>query len=396
MPSDISFLFVTMNRPQAARRLIDSVRQMYPEMPIYVGDQSEPGPAMRTFYEERRVVARFFPFDSGVSYCRSELVKEIGTDFVLYGDDDFVFTEKSSFDVPRRILEQNGHIGLVGGSVIDIFISSQGQKYRSFRRWEKKVYLDEESQLFLSVPIDHLPPEIGCVDGQQYYFCDMTLNWALCRRDMFIDQRVLWDPQFKSNGEHENFFLQLKKHSPYRVVYYPGMQCDHHHIGDSTYERLRSREDGWVRFGRKWNVVAHLEIGVGLRYYADYERVTRYGSLACPRSGPGQSPLQQTGYIRVWPEGYVEAGETSCDFHIQKLESELRAIYGSRCWRAALLMRNVANKLRKLPGVRYVGRNVLAAIRRMRGGLGENASGLRIGTLQGDRALPLAERLLIR
>ncbi len=349
---------------------------MYPEMPIYVGDQSEPNPAMRTFYHDRGVIAKYFPFDSGVSYCRAELVKEIDTDYVLFGDDDFLFTEKSKFDAPRHILAKNRHIGLVGGSIIDVFTSPQGQRFRSFRRFEKKIFLDEESQLFLTVPIDHLPPEIGCVDRQQYYFCDMTLNWALCRRELFADQRVLWDPQFKSNGEHENFFLQLKKYSPYRVAYYPGMQCDHHHIGDSAYERLRQRQEGWLQFGRKWNVVAHLEIGTGLRYYSDYERVVRYGSSTCSRAGSAQIPLQQSGYIRVWPEGYIEAAETSCDVQIrqlhdqvQKLEFELRAVYGSRCWRAALLIRKTANWMRKIPGMRHLGRQALATLRRARGAL---------------------------
>lgn len=382
--NDISFMFVTMNRPQAVRRLIDSVRQMYPKMPIHVGDQSEPSPAMRTFYEERNVSARYFPFDSGVGYCRSELVKEIGTEYVLYGDDDLVFTEKSRFDVPRRILEENAHIGLVGGSWVLTGISSQGEKWRQLTRWEKKIYLDEESRIFLSIPIDYLPPEIGCVDGHQFYFCDMTHNWALCRRELFADQRVLWDPQFKSNGEHENFFLQLKKYSPYRVVYYPGMQCDHCHISNPAYDQLRYRQDGWVRFGRKWNLVAHLEIGVGLRYYADYERVTHYGSQTCARSGQGQAPLQQTAYIRVWPEGYVEAAESSCESRMQSLtgqinalKSELREVYASRCWRAVLLLRNMAIRMRKFPLAAYVGRKALAVLRRVRGGLRKSSAAYR-------------------
>ena len=56
MPNhDISFLFATINRPQATRRLIDSIRRKYPEMPIYVGDQSAPTPEMQAFYEDRRV-----------------------------------------------------------------------------------------------------------------------------------------------------------------------------------------------------------------------------------------------------------------------------------------------------------------------------------------------------
>jgi hypothetical protein len=364
--NDISFLFVTINRPQAAERLIDSIRRQYPEMPIYVGDQSTPTPEADAFYRERGVHARFFPFDSGVSYCRSELVKEITTDYVLFGDDDFVFTEQSQFDVPRRILEEHQHIGLVGGSIFDIYIAPGGRRFRTFRRFEKKIYLDEESQLFLSIPLDYLPPEIGHVNHQQFYYCDMTLNWAFCRRDLFSDQRVLWDPQFKSNGEHENFFLQLKKYSPYRVVYYPGMQCDHHHVGNASYETMRERQEGWLRFGRKWNVVAHLEVGMGLRYYANYENPERYNFLACPRDGSAQAPVQPVPYVRMWPEGYMEAAEDPCSIRVQKLEAQLQSIQVSRTWRLAKLLIGVTAPLRNIGPLRRVVHKAHDALRRAR------------------------------
>ena len=384
MPNtDISFLFATINRPQATRRLIDSIRQMYPEMPIYVGDQSTPTPAMQAFYEDRHVQARFFPFDSGVSYCRSELAKQVATDYVLFGDDDFIFTEKSNFDVPREILQQNRHVGLVAGSILDVYESPDGRRFRSFRRFEKKIYLDEESELFISIPIDYLPPEVGHVGNRQFYYCDMTLNWALCRRDLFGDQRVLWDPQFRSNGEHENFFLQLKKYSPYRVVYYPDMQCDHHHLGSPDYERMRERQDGWMRFGRKWNVVAHLEVGAGLRYYADYDKVTRYNFQQCPQAVGAHAPPQPSSYVRVWPEGYVEASEPACSARMQNLEAQMKAmearvrekewelgqVYGSRAWRMAMLFRKLAVRARQNRWTRFVGRKALAVLRRMPGRL---------------------------
>jgi hypothetical protein len=391
MPTnDISFLFATINRPQATRRLIESIRRMYPDMPIHVGDQSAPTPEMQAFYDEQRVHGHFLPFDSGVSYCRAELAKQITTDYVLFGDDDFIFTEKSTFDVPRRILQENRHIGLVAGSIIDVFDSPGGTPFRSFRRFEKKIYLDEESQLFISIPIDYLPPELGRIGNRQFYYCDMTLNWALCRRDLFADRRVLWDPQFRSNGEHENFFLQVKKYSPYRVVYYPAMQCDHHHFGGPDYEQMRERQDGWMRFGRKWNVVAHLEVGAGLRYYSDYDNVKQYKFLQCPGLPPAHAPLQPSAYVRVWPEGYVEPSEPACSVQMRDMQAELKTmeaqlkamevcvkqtegelheVYGSRAWRTALLLRKMAVQARQNRFARLFGRTALAVLRRMPGSL---------------------------
>ena len=159
----------------------------------------------------------------------------------------------------------------------------------------------------------------------------------------------------------------MKKYSPYRVVYFPAMQCSHHHIGDPSYECMRERQDGWIRFGRKWNVIAHLEVGAGLHYYADYENLLPYNFQSCPHSGSSQVPLQQSSYVRMWPEGYLEASETPCRGEIQKLEAELHAIYASKSWRLAMLVRKMAAKLRKIGFVRLVGRKVLRVLRRMRG-----------------------------
>lgn len=364
--NDISFLFVTNNRPLAAKRLIDSVRQRYPAMPIYVGDQSKPTPAMQAFYEDRAVHARYFPFDSGVSYCRTELVKEITTDYVLFGDDDFVFTEHSQFDVSRQILQENQHIGLVGGSLVETRDMPDGRCIQSFRRFEKKIYLDEESRLLLSIPIDHLPPEIGQSGDQKFYYCDMTLDWALCRRDLFSDPRVLWDPQFKSNGEHENFFLQLKKYSPYRVAYYPGMQCSHQPLGDANSEHQRERQEGWRRFGAKWNVTAHLELGVGLHYFDDYEKPEPYNFHFCPEYVSAKPAAHQASYLQSWPEGYLEAAEVSGCSTLMETRAELQAIYSSRSWRMAMFARRTAQRMRQIVVIKQLGRAALQAFRKMR------------------------------
>ena len=149
---------------------------------------------------------------------------------------------------------------------------------------------------------------------------------------MLADPRIPCDPRFTSHGERENFFLHLKINSPYRVVYYPGMQCDRHPIGDSGDERLPERPDESVRLGRTRMRLMRLQIskrGPEHILRADCEKVAGHGSLACA-SGSAPSRVRPASHIRVWPEGYVEVVEASCDVQDQALAAELRAIYGSR------------------------------------------------------------------
>ena len=306
--SDIAFMFVTFNRPQAARDLIESVRRFYPNMKILAGDQTPPSDEMDAFYRDHDVDVHYMPYDSGVSYCRSRLVRKIDRLLVLYADDDNCFTERTQFDAAIRILEGDRDIGLLAGSKTDIHQTQDGFVRRR-RRYEKLMEIDREKRQLVSTPIDFVSPETGSCGRERYYYCDLTLNWALCRRELFDDDALLWDDRFKTNGEHENFFLQLKYFSPYRVAYYPGMHCDHFPMKKGRYGKKRSRLDGWRMLGEKWDLETHLEVGYGLRQFDDYEappdgkaNVTAWRAL----------PKKRDSYVRLWPDGYAEgssAGE---------------------------------------------------------------------------------------
>jgi hypothetical protein len=139
--------------------------------------------------------------------------------------------------------------------------------------------------------------------------------------------------QFKSNGEHENFYLQLKEYSPYSVVYLPEMVCDHHHVGSTSYENLRGRSEGWRRFARKWGLTQHLEIGVGLRRYDDYDRLESYSFSDTGHIGSSfQTPLTNRSFVRLWPSGYAAASESP----VTALQRMLHELESTRAENAAI------------------------------------------------------------
>ena len=92
------------------------------------------------------------------------------------------------------------------------------------------------------------------------------MNFCVFRRSIFSDC-IRWDDRIKINGEHEDFFLNLKLNSQWKVAYLPSMAALHHHpLAAGSYESaLRSRQDGWTYFLEKWGIDQHLEIGTGVR-----------------------------------------------------------------------------------------------------------------------------------
>ena len=109
----------------------------------------------------------------------------------------------------------------------------------------------------------------------RYFLCDAVLNFAVFRTAIFA-AGAQWDERFKSNGEHEDFYLNLKVNTPFKVGYLPTMVAYHHH--PEAYRvyrsRLRERNEGWKLFLEKWGLEQHIEYGLGVRTVDDIATVT--------------------------------------------------------------------------------------------------------------------------
>lgn len=266
---DVSLIFVTMDRPHAAQRLVFSVRKRFPEMRMLVADQTEPTETMRRFYAHQRVDALWMPHDSGVTRCRNALVERAETPYLLLCDDDLIFTRKTDLSVPRTILESDSEVGVVGGRWFD--------RYDGWpdvvRHWQLFLNLDRKNKILTAVPAYHFLPNVRYAGSHKYYLCDAIHNFSLFRAEVFEDEAVRWDPRFKSNGEHEDFYLNFKEASPYRVAYYPGLVCVHHRPRAPVYERMRERSEGWRWFMEKWGIEQYCELDHGTRTLKEPDKV---------------------------------------------------------------------------------------------------------------------------
>ncbi len=273
---DSALIFVTMDRPHAAQRLIFSVRRSFPDLRMLVADQSEPTEAMRRFYSKHRVEAVWMPHDSGVTRCRNALVEAADAKYLLLCDDDLIFTSASELSAARKILDHDPEIGVVGGRWFD--------RYDGYpdvvRHWQIFLHLDRRNKMLTAVPAYHFLANVRYAGGHKYYLCDAVHNFSLFRAEVFDNEAVRWDPRFKSNGEHEDFYLNFKEASPYRVAYYPGLVCVHHRPRAPIYERLRERSEGWRLFMQKWGIEQYCELDHGTRTLNEPEKVHRDRSWA--------------------------------------------------------------------------------------------------------------------
>lgn len=300
--SDVSFIFTTIARNACAMRLIASARATYPELSILVADQNPRSEEMEAFYRRYGAEVHWTPFDFGVSAARSFLARRVTTRFLVYGDDDFVFTKRTRFAPVTSYLDARPEVALVTGAMVDHLAGPGGQTRSLRRRYESYLYLDQARRGLIALPIDYARPRVERHDGEYFYECDIGLNWAMARSSLFENEALLWDPQFKTNGEHENFFLQLKHANVGRIAYFPGMECDHISEAGADYARLRSRNAGWELFGRKWDLEWFFYVGKSFHDFKNAPNsIVKFPSVG--QDFASHLPSRHDDYLRIWADG---------------------------------------------------------------------------------------------
>ena len=259
----LALVFATFQRFHAAQRLINSVRKYYPDMPIYVADQSVPNKEMLDFYEHHKCETVFVDTDVGVCASRNAAVELVKEPYFLLCDDDFFFGPETNFNSALDLIEDQLDIGIVGGRLFDRHLF-QGQTTNEDRFWELFFNYDPDGGRLVTVPVHYFAPEPQYANGVEYYQCDAVMNFAVFRTDIF-NEKVRWDPRYKSNGEHEDFYLNFKVNGKHRVVYTPTLVAYHNHPIQGNYQKLRLRNQGWQKFLDKWSLRQFLDLDNGLR-----------------------------------------------------------------------------------------------------------------------------------
>lgn len=105
----------TFLRYDKLKDLIDSIRQYYPTITIVVADDNEhPQPVTGPHIEHY-----IMPFGKGWFAGRNLAVSQVTTKYVLWADDDFIFTANTKLERMVDILEKTT-LDLVGGAVREV------------------------------------------------------------------------------------------------------------------------------------------------------------------------------------------------------------------------------------------------------------------------------------
>ncbi|KAM7411929.1 hypothetical protein PAMA_021756 [Pampus argenteus] len=111
----VTIVTKTFLRYDKLKDLIDSIRQYYPTVTIVIADDNEhPQPVTGPHIEQF-----IMPFGKGWFAGRNLAVSQVSTKYVLWVDDDFIFTANTKLEKMVDILEKTT-LDLVGGAVREV------------------------------------------------------------------------------------------------------------------------------------------------------------------------------------------------------------------------------------------------------------------------------------
>lgn len=184
--SNLTAIIKTFERPKVLRRLVKSIRVMYPQMKVIVVDDS------RDPVKLDGVETILMPYDSGVSAGRSEGLKHVKTKYLMLLDDDFVFNRYTQLQPVVEKLDTYPEIDIIGGDVIDL-----------------PFYLEVDIEsvkdsIYPTKEISVVHPGTQIADMTAY---DKVANFFIARTESI--KKVDWDPQIK-RLDHADFFTRCK------------------------------------------------------------------------------------------------------------------------------------------------------------------------------------------
>ena len=213
----ITAIIKTFERPQCARRLVESLRYYYPKMPIILADDGKK--PQRLIYPDLEYHA--LPYDSGLSAGRNMMVQRVKTEMFLLLDDDFVFDQRT--DINKLIEAIDDGFDIAAGSVDSM---------------EYNGLLEREGNELLYIKGDR-----GILAGRPLY--DMVLNFFVGRTSKFQGpDACLWDEELKL-AEHTAFFFENK--GKLKITSIPEVKVGHLREQGPEYETMRLRGPSFVQ-----------------------------------------------------------------------------------------------------------------------------------------------------
>ena len=229
---EVSIMIKTVGRMDKVFNLVDSIRDIYSQVPILVSDDGEYTQSEGYKHQKEKKGFHYYPlpFDVGLSAGRNYMLSKIETPFFFVTDDDFEFDQNSDLYSLVHALE----IFDIAGGKNPIDEEKYGIDFSGIIEIEGKTLILKGSQ--------------GEYDETTNCFnVDFVPNLFAGRTDVF--KYIEWDPNLKV-GEHEDFFLRAKQQG-LKVATCPHVSFIHkqteHWLLRNSYDRMRSRVWNYLR-----------------------------------------------------------------------------------------------------------------------------------------------------
>ena len=109
--SRISVIVKTFNRPQSCTRCIQCLQSAFPDIHIFIGDDSK----IPLNYNNKHVTVVHLPFDSGTSIGRNVILRKVRTPYFLCIDDDMMVSSGTNLPALVELLDTHKDIDGIGG-----------------------------------------------------------------------------------------------------------------------------------------------------------------------------------------------------------------------------------------------------------------------------------------
>ena len=261
---DFAYICVNLLRPEETKKTIITLKINCPNCKIYIADQDKPSAEMFKFYEDYNVEYYYMPFDCGLSYARNFLINKIEEPYIMWGDNDFIFDKNNNIYKAINLLKTYNNIGVVGGSTY---------KNGQILHYERILMYDKKYGILVYIPLELTDPKEYKYKKDSYYYCDLTFNYAIAKKEVFNNKEIRWNENIKVRYEHSDLFLKLKLFSEYDIVYFPSMKVEHIHLDTEKYKLYRFRKEDAIKFSEYWNLRMNFTIGKGKEIYTKEEQI---------------------------------------------------------------------------------------------------------------------------
>jgi Glycosyl transferase family 2 len=182
--AEATALIKTFERPLIVRRLVTSIRRLYPTLRIVVVDDSRHPVAVEG------VETVVMPYDSGISAGRNEGLRRVTTKYVIILDDDLVFFRRTRLADALALMERHPEIDIMGAELINLPLL----RARPLAQAAGRIFTADGDP----------PLPVGRRIGG-LVVCEKVPNAFVARRDRLA--LVPWDPRLK-RMEHADFFTR--------------------------------------------------------------------------------------------------------------------------------------------------------------------------------------------